>query len=159
MKKILISLSLTFLVISLTNAEQVTYTFDNLHRLKGEHHPDGMTIIYTYDAAGNRLSKEIAADIDGDIVFDYEDNCPFHSNPDQSDSNENTIGDACEASKGDVNNDETIDVCDVQLIVNLYLEVHPSPTDWELWAADCDNNEDINVADVQIAINKILGVY
>jgi hypothetical protein len=99
------------------------------------------------------------ADFDSDGIVDVCDNCPFHSNLDQLDSNENSIGDVCEAYKGDVNDDKTINVSDVQLIINIFLGVHPPPTDWELWAADCDNQDGINVADIQIAINKILGLY
>lgn len=37
------------------------------------------------------------ADTDADGVIDNEDNCPTDYNPDQSDSNSNGIGDACEA--------------------------------------------------------------
>lgn len=103
------------------------------------------------------MNQEDEGDEDG--IGDVCDNCPFHYNLDQIGSDENGVGDACEAYKGDVNNDETINVCDVQLIINIFLGVSPSPTDWELWAADCDNNESINVADIQIDINKILGVY
>ena len=94
----------------------------------------------------------------GNIEF-CDDNCPFHYNPNQEDSDENSIGDACEAYKGDVNEDETINVSDVQLIINIFLEVPPLPTDRQFWAADCDNDKSITVADIQIAINKILGVY
>jgi hypothetical protein len=107
------------------------------------------------DNCPNYFYNPDQADSDSDGVGNACDNCPFHSNPDQLDSNSNGIGDACEAYKGNANGDETINICDVQLIINIFLGVH-SPTAWELWAADCDNNEEINVADVQIAINKIL---
>ena len=40
-------------------------------------------------------------DSDGDTVFDCFDNCPNTPNPDQTDSNNNNIGDACETSDTD----------------------------------------------------------
>jgi hypothetical protein len=47
-------------------------------------------------------------DIDGDGKLDIDDNCPFEPNPDQSDSDSNNIGDACENSECW----ETVSVCD-----------------------------------------------
>ena len=37
------------------------YTYDNLNRLVQVQYDDGTTIQYTYDAAGNRLTKEVTA--------------------------------------------------------------------------------------------------
>ena len=37
----------------------VTYTYDNLNRLTNVEYDDGTTIAYTYDAAGNMLTKDI----------------------------------------------------------------------------------------------------
>ena len=37
------------------------YTYDNLNRLIQVQYEDGTTIQYTYDAAGNRLTKEVTA--------------------------------------------------------------------------------------------------
>ena len=158
------TISLNFLCTFLcmpSYAVDVRHSYDSLNRLIRTDYSNGIRVEYTYDETGNRLEKETIQfpDTDTDEYYDNYDNCPFHSNSDQLDTNQNTIGDACEAYKGDVNNDGTINVSDTQLIINIYLETHPSPTDWELWAADCDNNEDINVADIQIDINKILGVY
>ena len=115
----------------------------------------------TFDSSANSIVApitlnlmELDSDSDG-INFAF-DNCPFHANPEQIDTDEDDIGDACEAYKGDVNNDAAKNVCDVQLIINIFLEVPPQPTDRQFWGADCDNDHDITVADVQIAINKIL---
>ncbi len=98
----------------------------------------------------------ITTDTDGDGIVDSEDNCPFHANPSQDDSNENGIGDACEDSKGDVNNDGVIDSIDIQLIVDIFLESSDTYTPMELWAADVNNDSIIDVLDVQLAFKKLL---
>jgi YD repeat-containing protein len=41
------------------SAENVTYTYDNLNRLTRAQYPDGAVIEYTYDAAGNRLARNL----------------------------------------------------------------------------------------------------
>ena len=41
-----------------------------------------------------------AQDTDGDGISDENDNCPFNSNPDQTDTNENGQGDICDTSSG-----------------------------------------------------------
>lgn len=55
MKKILI---ITFILIAIkTQAQTVTYTYDNLYRLKTVTYHNGATITYNYDANGNRFSE------------------------------------------------------------------------------------------------------
>jgi len=44
---------------TLSWAETVTYTYDNLHRLIKVEYDDGTVIEYTYDAAGNRASQKV----------------------------------------------------------------------------------------------------
>jgi len=48
-----------FLAVCLLRAAATTYTYDSLSRLTAVTYPDGTTISYTYDAAGNRLSQVI----------------------------------------------------------------------------------------------------
>jgi YD repeat-containing protein len=61
MKINLLSLLLIFVSISIVNAEEVQYSYDNLHRIISEQHSDGTIITYSYDAAGNRTTKEVIA--------------------------------------------------------------------------------------------------
>ena len=42
------------------------------------------------------LSGEIKSNTDGDLIPNDEDNCPFVTNPDQADFNNNGIGDLCD---------------------------------------------------------------
>jgi hypothetical protein len=61
------------------------------------------------------LPMEIVGDdADNDGVSDGEDNCPLVPNPDQSDTDENGIGDACQC--GDVNGDGVTNVTDALAI-------------------------------------------
>jgi hypothetical protein len=104
------------------------------------------------------LAVPLDSDNDG-VVNNFNgviDNCPCHSNPEQIDTDEDGIGDICEDSKGDVDDNGDINSGDIQKIINIILEVPPLPTYCEYWAGDCDNNKNINVCDVQIAINKFL---
>jgi YD repeat-containing protein len=56
----LIIIPLVLLVFALPClADTVTYEYDDLHRLIKAIYSDGTIIEYTYDAAGNRLSKVI----------------------------------------------------------------------------------------------------
>ena len=41
----------------------ITYTYDNLNRLAKVTYDNGVTEEFTYDAAGNRLSLEVAYEI------------------------------------------------------------------------------------------------
>ena len=45
------------------------------------------------------------------------DNCPAYFNPDQADSNQDGIGDACEFFCGDSNRDSSIDIDDIVHII------------------------------------------
>jgi hypothetical protein len=48
------------------------------------------------------------------------DNCPEIANPDQSDSNANSIGDACELARGDLNLDGVVNASDLPLLFNAW---------------------------------------
>ncbi|HID93553.1 MAG TPA: T9SS type A sorting domain-containing protein [bacterium (Candidatus Stahlbacteria)] len=59
--------------------------------------------------------------------------------------------------KCDVNNDGDINVIDIVRVVNIILGKPPSPTSYELWAADCYEDGAVNVVDIVCCVNRILG--
>jgi len=56
-------------------------------------------------------------DTDNDSIPDRIDNCPNTYNPEQVDSNNNGIGDACEITPGDIDNDGDIDKNDLNILL------------------------------------------
>jgi len=89
-------------------------------------------------------------DHDGDGVPDSSDNCPVWPNPDQSDGDQNSIGDGCECGDQDLNG--RVDVADL-VAINLAV-FNPS-----LATPLCDTNEDgsCDVADIVGANARIFG--
>lgn len=77
----------------------------------------------------------VQQDSDGDGVPDSSDNCPNVSNPNQEDSNNNGIGDACESSSNDADGDGIED------------DVDNCPNDANSNQADNDNDGVGNVCD------------
>jgi hypothetical protein len=57
--------------------------------------------------------------------------------------------------KGDVNLDETLDILDVVIVMNIIFE-YITPTDYQLWAADYNDDSVINIMDIDLIINCIL---
>jgi len=104
-------------------------------------------------------------DLDDDGVENDYDNCPNDSNPDQADSDEDSLGDACDDCHnlaGDPNDDLVHDILDVVLIVNAVLAGGYSATDQytdcELADSDLDSNGVINITDIIQTINIVLSV-
>ena len=60
---------------------------------------------------------------------------------------------------GDTNNNYTIDVLDIILIVNIIIGIENDPTDAEIWASDLNIDNEINVQDIVIVIDIILYDY
>jgi hypothetical protein len=58
--------------------------------------------------------RAVGFDTDGDGILDPDDNCPFVANVDQTDTDQNDIGDACQC--GDVNGDGITNVTDALAI-------------------------------------------
>ena len=101
-----------------------------------------------------RMDSAAIEDDDGDTVPNDDDNCPYHSNTTQTDTDGDGIGDACEGDKGNVDGTGGVSIYDVQSIINIFLLID-TPTGYEYWAADVNNDGRINVSDVQLAINKL----
>lgn len=83
-----------------SSAGTFSYRYDALHRLIAVTHPDGASIQYSYDPAGNRTQMVVAEapDTDADGVPDILDNCPLVHNPDQADADEDGVGDPCDST-------------------------------------------------------------
>jgi len=100
---------LTLLMVTVA-AGAIDYTYDELDRLTQVVYDDGTIIEYTYDPAGNRLSRVVTEDRDGDGVLysgganfcaggdttDCEDNCPRIANADQADQDGDGVGNLCD---------------------------------------------------------------
>jgi hypothetical protein len=94
--------------------------------------------------------ESIFPDTDFDLVFDGCDNCRLNPNTDQSDADDDGIGDACE---GDFNYDGVIDMDDLDIIVANLNEPASS-----LPACDLDSDGTITTLDLRalIGINPLL---
>ena len=113
------SLLIALALCSQAFAAPVSYTYDDLNRLTEANYNNGQQIItYTYDAAGNMLSKTIIVDTDLDGVTDDLDNCTETANADQRDTDGDGYGNMCD---GDLNNDGVVDAADADLLKQVFI--------------------------------------
>jgi len=132
----------------------VELSYDDMNRLKMEVISDGTILNYTYDEAGNRLSRVVTVpDADGDDILpdgdgngvpgdnpctagattNCDDNCPLVVNVDQADANGDGIGDVCQC--GDTNRNGFITNADASLIRASIFGLFTLPAD-----SLCDTN-------------------
>ena len=60
--------------------------------------------------------------------------------------------------RGDVNQDQVVNIFDVLRTVNILLEVGDPPSQYEIWASDCNNDETVNIVDALGIVNVVLGI-
>ncbi len=107
------------LVIVALQAFSTTYTYDNLNRLKKVVYDNGITVTYSYDALGNRISKKVTGsgtlrgDVNGDGKVNVSDvsaliNMIMGFTP-------------MDVSRGDVNGDGKVNVSDVSALINMIM--------------------------------------
>ncbi len=94
-------------------------------------------------------------DEDEDGLTGLCDNCPDVANPDQTDSNGNGIGDACDGIgpfvRGDDNADGQVNISDPQASLNWQFLGGPEPPC--LAAADTNRDGDVNITDASYSLN------
>ena len=98
-RKLLIGIgTLSFLMsVFFVSTEGAQLAYDDLHRLTTVTYENSMVIQYTYDAAGNRLSKvKTIVDTDADGITDGDEVNIYGTDPNNADTDEDGINDGDE---------------------------------------------------------------
>ncbi len=116
-----------------------SYSYDPAGRLVGVVYDDGSSISYQYDANGSRLARTVTAppDTDTDGILDADDNCTLVANPDQTDTDQDSYGNACDA---DFNQSGSVDFADLATLKSVFFTSDP--------LADLDNSGSVDFADL-----------
>jgi hypothetical protein len=97
--------------------------------------------------------RVILNDPDGDGFPNWNDNCPDAYNPDQTDTDDDGIGDTCDWRCGDSNGDDEINVGDAVFLINYVFADGPAPQPAAAGDANCDGQA--NISDAGFLINYI----
>ncbi len=90
-------------------------------------------------------------DDDNDAVPDLTDNCHWIYNPGQEDTDFDGIGDACEFVCGDTNNDGSVNILDIVLLINYKFKGGPAP--FIIESADVNDDGLVNILDILVLIS------
>ena len=109
----------------------------------------------------NQGLENLDQDFDNDGIMDNEDNCIDGYNPNQTDTDGDSIGDICDACNnliwtgGDVNGDLNISLEDILLLVDIILEDNDSQCGYE--AGNVNGDGVVNILDVIGLVQRVLG--
>ncbi len=92
-------------------------------------------------------------DVDSDGLAGCADNCPSIANPDQSDCDNDGIGDACDYLSGDADNSGSISISDAVFLINYIFAGGLAPCPLRNGDADCSGA--VNISDAVYLINYI----
>ena len=110
--------------------------------------------------ACDECPNDVDNDIDEDGICGDEDECPNDPNNDLDE--DGICGDLdlfpdCHNQSGDLNDDLTIDIQDIMLLLNIILEDLDTISDCQLKDADFNRDQTVNISDIVGMISVILG--
>ena len=109
----------------------------------------------------NQGITNLVLDVDADGIFDDNDNCIEAYNPEQEDTDNDLIGDACDACNnliwtgGDVNGDLNISLEDILILVDIIVGDNNNQCGYE--AGNVNGDDVVNIMDVVRLVQLIIG--
>ncbi|MFH2034947.1 MAG: hypothetical protein ABIJ45_00975, partial [Candidatus Zixiibacteriota bacterium] len=135
----------------------IRYSRDKGIYLIGETRSNDIPIFSTIGNGTTSIGPFIAKffptcdDIDQDGVCYISDNCPTIYNPEQTDNNQNGIGDECDRMCGDINVDGFLDIEDVSYLIQAYF-LGGSITD-PIILSDMNCDGKLDIVDIVVLID------